>query len=391
MKSASGLKIALIDPVGKKAGMDHYDLLLLEGIAKTGLNVRLYSNFEDQSTPINIIHAFYNLNTTKIQSVLGTITGFIRSLFLCRKEKTDWLILHVFRAGLFDLFTFFLAKLLGFKICAIVHDIESLDTISLPFVRKLVIYNLPDVRVVHNEFSLQQLTQSTGSSATKNTVVIPHVNFIHLFKHYHQHPVALSNKKNDVACANAIYEKLNDDLRKGVKIFLFFGQIKNAKGLDTLLRAIAITEGNYKLIVAGRVREGTWATYEKTIDDLKIRSKVIPVIRYITDEERDYLFAISTAIILPYLRIYQSGVLLMAMSFPKPVIASDLSPNTDIVTSMKNGIIFRAGDVRELSEKITYLLDHPEQEDLLSQQALEQVQLNYNPELIGKKFSEILG
>ncbi|MBK9318284.1 MAG: hypothetical protein IPM91_05305 [Bacteroidetes bacterium] len=125
-------RVAFIDPVGKKAGMDHYDLLLLEGIAKNGLNVRLYSNFKDNGVPIKVIQAFHNHNTSKLQSVAGTISGFIRSLVSCRKEKTEWLILHVFRAGVFDLFTFSLAKLLGFKICAIVHDIESLDTISVP-------------------------------------------------------------------------------------------------------------------------------------------------------------------------------------------------------------------------------------------------------------------
>jgi D-inositol-3-phosphate glycosyltransferase len=382
-------RIALIDPVGKKAGMDHYDLLLLEGIAKNGFTVRLYSNFEDKHAPIAVFQTFYNHNTSKLQSVAGTITGFIRSLLSCRKEKMDWLIVHVFRAGLFDLFTFSLAKLLGFKICAIVHDIESLDTITLPFVRKMVIDNLPDIRVVHNHFSLQQLAKSIRPTSTTNTVVIPHVNFIHLFKPFHEDKAQFSVLKNNWNLADAIDKKLKEYLNQKVKILLFFGQIKNAKGLDLLLKAIAKTEGNYKLIIAGRVREGSWANYEKTIDDLKIRDKIIPVIRFITDEERNFLFSISNAVILPYTRIYQSGVLLMAMSFPKVVIASNLSPNTDIVTSMHNGIIFNAGDAQDLSEKILLLLSHPELEEQLSVQALEHVKSFYNPEKIGGQFSAI--
>lgn len=382
--------IALIDPVGKKAGMDQYDLLLLEGISKTGLQVQLYSNFSEKTAAIRIFQTFHNLNTTKIQSVAGTFTGFIRSLFLCKKQKAEWLILHVFRAGIFDLFTFSLAKFLGFKICAIVHDIESLDTFTLPIVRKMVIDSLPDIRVVHNEFSLEQLAKSFQRTSGIKTVVIPHVNFIHLFRHYHENPDLLTALKKEADCADAIYEKLRDDLRRGVKIVLFFGQIKNAKGLDTLLRAIAITGGNFKLIVAGRVREGSWSQYEKTIHELNISHKVIPVIRFITDKERDFLFSICTVIVLPYTRIYQSGVLLMAMSFPKPVIASDLSPNSEVVINNENGLLFQSGNIHQLSEKINILLNDPSLCHSLSKAALKSVENRFNPDLIGKRFSEIL-
>ncbi len=383
-------RIALIDPVGRKAGMDHYDLLLLEGIEKTGLPVTLYSNFSHPRGPVHVMHVFHNLNTTKIRSVTSTFTGFIRSLLHSKKNNTGWLILHVFRAGLFDLFTFALARLMGFKICAIIHDIESLDTITLPFVRKMVIDYLPNKRVVHNDFSLQQLALNIRPSARSGTFVIPHVNFIDLFEGYQQDPGSLERLKEDGSITETLSKGLGDYIRGGGRILLFFGQIKNAKGLDTLLKAVAVTEGNYKLIIAGRVREGSWSQYEKTISSLNIANRIIPVIRFINDRERDFLFSISHAIILPYTRIYQSGVLLMAMSFPKTVIASDLPPNTDIVSHMKNGLVFRAGDAADLSEKIKYLLEHPESVSLLSQKAIEDIRSGYNPWIIGEKFSALL-
>ncbi|MBK9318283.1 MAG: glycosyltransferase family 4 protein [Bacteroidetes bacterium] len=254
----------------------------------------------------------------------------------------------------------------------------------------MVIDNLPNIRVVHNEFSLQQLSKSIRPSSTTNTFVIPHVNFIHLFKHYQENPSTLDTIKHNKEFANSIHEQLYDDLKKGVKIILFFGQIKNAKGLDTLLRAIAITEGNYKLIVAGRVREGSWAQYEKTINELNIVHKMIPVIRFITDEERDFLFSISTIIVLPYTRIYQSGVLLMAMSFPKAVIASDLSPNSEVVVTNENGMLFQSGNIKQLSEKINVLLNDPVLCETISHSALKSVEKRFNPDIIGERFSEIL-
>lgn len=383
-------KIALIDPVGMKAGMDHYDLLLLEGIASTGATVLLYSNFEKKNLPVRVIQVFYNLNTSKLQSVSSTIFGFFKSLFLCKKEKVQWLVLHVFRAGMFDLLTFFFARLMGFRICAIVHDIESLDTISFPFVRKIVIDYLPNKRVVHNAFSLYQLSKRIRTVTLKSTVIIPHVNFVHLFAHYHQQPALLLQLKNEKTIAAGIHGKLPEYIDQGKKIFLFFGQIKQAKGLEILLKAVAETEGDYKLIVAGRVREGNWSQYSSLIDSLGIGDKIIPVIRYITDQERDFMFAISHAIVLPYTRIYQSGVLLMAMSFPLTVIASDLSPNTDIITQGVNGLIFKSEDVGDLSEKMKVILQDTSRVNALNSQALIDVKERYNPIVIGRKFSEIL-
>ena len=51
------------------------------------------------------------------------------------------------------------------------------------------------------------------------------------------------------------------------------------------------------------------------------------------------LFFASDVIVLPYRVIFQSGVLLMAMSHGLPVIASDLAPNKEIITHKKNGYL----------------------------------------------------
>jgi hypothetical protein len=52
--------------------------------------------------------------------------------------------------------------------------------------------------------------------AIANTVVIPHVHFIHLFKHYQKNPATLNAiKNNKESYANAIHEQLYDDLKNG--------------------------------------------------------------------------------------------------------------------------------------------------------------------------------
>lgn len=370
--------IAIIDPVGKKAGMDQYDLLLLEGLMSNGAEVFLYSNFKYDDAAFPVIHYFHNTGVNKIKAILSNFTGFIASFKHAKQKKVKWLILHVFRAGMFDLFTFSLARMIGFKICAIVHDIESLDTYTLPFVRKTVIATLPHIRVVHNTFSQQELQRSLNKPNLKS-YVIPHVNFLQHFKE--------RTIQNEIASLPA---EISSCLSSDVPCFLFFGQIKDAKGLDILFEAACQLKGNFKLIIAGKVREGSWTNYLQQIRALNLQDKVIPVIRHISDEERDYLFKYATAVVLPYKNIYQSGVLLMAMSFPTVVVASNLPPNREIVQDNHNGLLFEAGSSTDLAQRMQEILDGKIAPELMKTASLERMQ-DFSPERIGQDFNKILG
>ena len=150
-------RIALIDPVGVKAGMDHYDLLLLSGIKSDTCLVDLYSNFKLPAHEVNVNNVFFNTDVSKIKAISSNFFGFLKALRQSKQNHCDWIIVHVFRAGIFDLVTFAITRMMGFKLCAIVHDIESLDTVTLPFVRKTVIGKLPHLRRVRNDFRKKEL------------------------------------------------------------------------------------------------------------------------------------------------------------------------------------------------------------------------------------------
>jgi glycosyltransferase involved in cell wall biosynthesis len=122
---------------------------------------------------------------------------------------------------------------------------------------------------------------------------------------------------------------------------------------------------------------------------LNIRKKVIPIIRHISDPERDYLFALSKAIVLPYTQIYQSGVLLMAMSFPVTVLASDLPPNAELVEHGRNGLLFKSGDRRDLQSKLTEVLEDTFDFSAMNARALEDVDKRYSPEMIGAMYADM--
>lgn len=382
--------VAVIDPVGNKAGIDHYDILLLKGLHEAGHIVYLYSNFTYNGADIRYRKLFFNTGVSKTSAILSNFKGFFKALSDCRRNKVRWLILHVFRAGMFDLFTFALAKLMGFKICAVVHDIESLDTFTLPLVRKLVIAKLPDIRVVHNDFCRKELTHSLQLKNELSTAIVPHMNFTDLFDHYRSDPASLAALKQNASLSDGVSPELADLTEKNVPLILFFGQIKKAKGLDILLEAVAQTKQDYKLIIAGKTRNENWQFYDDKLTVLNIRNKVIPVIRHISDRERDLLFSICKGVVLPYKLIYQSGVLLMTMSFPLPIIASALPPNRDVLTDNLNGFLFEPGNSKQLAEKIDLLVSSADLSGIASK-ALEDVRVRYSYRKVGAMYSELLG
>jgi D-inositol-3-phosphate glycosyltransferase len=63
--------------------------------------------------------------------------------------------------------------------------------------------------------------------------------------------------------------------------------------------------------------------------------------------------------VLPYLRIYQSGAVLLAMSHGSPVLVSDIDGMLEAIRDDRTGFVFRSGDPTHLAHRIVEILDVP--------------------------------
>jgi len=77
--------------------------------------------------------------------------------------------------------------------------------------------------------------------------------------------------------------------------------------------------------------------------------------RYVNDQERDAWFKACDILVVPYRRIYNSGVLMMGLSYGKTVIASDLPANREIIQNGFNGWLFEDGNPSDLAQIIIRL------------------------------------
>ena len=125
------------------------------------------------------------------------------------------------------------------------------------------------------------------------------------------------------------------------KIILFFGFIRNYKGLDLLLQAMAnpvIRDSGIKLLVAGEFYENR-KTYDDLIDQLGIKDHLVLRTDFIPDSEVKYYLSAADFVIQPYRNATQSGVTPLAYHFKKPMLVTNVGGLPDMVPHNSAGIV----------------------------------------------------
>ncbi|MCK9160315.1 MAG: glycosyltransferase [Parabacteroides sp.] len=115
-------------------------------------------------------------------------------------------------------------------------------------------------------------------------------------------------------------EKLHIDENK--KTLLFFGLIRDYKGLDLLIDAVNQLDDSYQLIIAGE-SYGSFDKYTAQIHATRNPGKYKVFNRYISDIEVPTFFSAADVCILPYRSATQSGITSIAYNFDLPLIATN--------------------------------------------------------------------
>lgn len=123
------------------------------------------------------------------------------------------------------------------------------------------------------------------------------------------------------------------------KLVLFFGHVRPFKGLDLALRAWSEVRSGAKLVVAGEFWWGDEATYRDLIARHGIEDRVRVEGRFIRDDEIALWFAAADVVLAPYRTEAQSGVVLTAFHFGRPVVASAVGGIPEIVEEGRNGML----------------------------------------------------
>ena len=163
-------------------------------------------------------------------------------------------------------------------------------------------------------------------------------------KRFSPHPLYdhYGDKEDKIMAMNSLY------LDNNYAYILFFGLIREYKGLDLLLKAMADERiDNYplKLIVAGEFYDKK-ESYLQMIDNYNINDKVIICDKYIPDEEVKNFFNLADMVVQPYKSATQSGVTQVAYHFEKPMLVTDVGGLREIVPDGKVGYVVEPDPVK---------------------------------------------
>lgn len=147
-------------------------------------------------------------------------------------------------------------------------------------------------------------------------------------------------------------EKL--DLPVDLPVILFFGIVREYKGLHDLLAALPEIKdrlGGVKLLVAGEFWDDR-RTYEEIIDRLDIGDLVILEDRYIPNEEVPLYFSAADVLVAPYRRATGSGAVQMALGLNCPIITTCVGELDAVLEDGSDGLVTEPANSQALAEDV---------------------------------------
>lgn len=152
-----------------------------------------------------------------------------------------------------------------------------------------------------------------------------------------------------------IYPKYDDSLplkRSGSDV-LFFGLIREYKGLDLLVEAIDRPYEicpDFSLRIRGDVLPGD--PYAKTVESYADRPGIDLKIGRVSEDYVEPMFRSVRAVVMPYQRFLTSGVAMLALTFGTPVIAPDTPQMRELLPEENADLLFESGNAASLRERL---------------------------------------
>lgn len=146
-------------------------------------------------------------------------------------------------------------------------------------------------------------------------------------------------------------QKLGLNLNSGY--LLFFGFIRDYKGLDLLLQAFAderLRKFQVKLLVAGEYYSSP-EPYLKLIQDKNLSEFVELRTDFIPDHEVNLYFSAADMVVQPYKTATQSGVTQIGYHFEKPMLVTNVGGLSEIIPDGKVGYVVEP-DIKSIADAL---------------------------------------
>jgi len=324
---------------------NEYSTLLSNALAASGVKVTLVVPKERKFFMKPDCEVLYLMpakhgGVNKIFKLFSYPGYLLKIIFHSLMNRDEILHFQFFRNEI-DSFLFIVLRLLGVRTVKTAHNILPHEKKRIDYILHKIVYKYSSAIIVHSETLKTKLLNVFGSIDPAKIKVVQHGDF----NFYRSE----STDNRDTIRNSFGFEK--DD-----KVILFFGIIREYKGLDILLDAFGIarnSDSKLKLLIAGNPFTGQLRNfYNERIKTLNNNRSVISHLEYIPAEKVSKYFITADIVVLPYKHIDHSGIIHLAYSFGKPVIATRVGDFTEVIEHGKSGLLLDSNDAVNLAKWI---------------------------------------
>lgn len=166
---------------------------------------------------------------------------------------------------------------------------------------------------------------------------------------------------------------------------MYFGRIEKHKGVKTLVDAFKGMKNVRLYIVGEGTFRGELESYVK-----KNNMQNVTFLGYRPEKELINLIRNCLFTVVPSEWYEPFGfTILESFALGKPVIGADIGGIPDLVKNGYTGILFRSGDVKDLTQKIEYLLDNKNLISEMGRNARKTVEKEYNANLHYERLMDV--
>lgn len=351
------MKILEIEPFGR-GGILHYAHNLAVALADRGHEATLLTSasfeLEGQSSASSHVRVVMTLGRFSRRFVHRT-PALLRGLLLkieavfdaaaaavvARRLRPD--IVHFHSANTSALLYLLCLQAAGRPIVVTAHVVTPHEPVRFQKTIYRLLHLLGDLTIAHSEFDRKRLIEELRLSPEK-IAVIPHGEYGFF--------------EREAPAPSRVEARRRLGLGPDDEVALFFGYIREYKGLDLLLDAwpqVSQARPRARLVAAGdpvRLDEARRREFESQAD----RMGAVHHFRYIPFDEVPQYFAAADVLVMPYRHISQSGVLFLALSLGVPVIATEVGGLGELLEHGRTAMLIPPESISELAEVVVDVL-----------------------------------
>jgi glycosyltransferase involved in cell wall biosynthesis len=229
-----------------------------------------------------------------------------------------------------------------------------------PFCVEMFVRRRADQLIVHSQHVRKLMVQQLGG-AGENISLMPHIQ---------------------------IGQQLSSPMaEEDEHLILFFGRIWEYKGLEYLIRAeplISARVPDVRIMIAGQGED--FSRYARMMvhpEHFTVHNE------FISEERTAEYFGRASVVVLPYVEASQSGVIPLAYSAAKPVVATTVGGLPEMVEHGRTGYLVAPRDAANLAEALVRLLLDRGLRRQMGANAKHKIELECSTEVIARETIEV--